>query len=236
MKPQGQVLTREMLREGGIQRIIKAVAPGVRILSEAERAASIQQILARRPDAGAGVWIFAYGSLIWNPAIHITTKRFARIHGWHRAFCLETQAGRGSPETPGLVLGLDRGGCCAGAALHVAERAIAEELPILWSREMVTGSYRPRWVRVRDETGAPFAHAIAFTIRRDAPNYAKLGEDELIHRLATAEGALGSNAEYLLQTVEGLQSLGIQDQRLEHLAERVQATAAKGPVRRPDAS
>ncbi len=73
----------------------------------------------------AGAWVFAYGSLIWNPAIHYVERRFARVHGWHRSFCLSTLAGRGSPELPGLVLGLDRGGACTGAAFLIAEDALA---------------------------------------------------------------------------------------------------------------
>ena len=109
------MITRDMLRDGGIERHDRGRDPRLRMLTEAERAASLAGLLAHRPDRAGGAWVFAYGSLIWNPAIHTTERRFARIHGWHRSFCLSTLAGRGSPDLPGLVLGLDRGGACAGA-------------------------------------------------------------------------------------------------------------------------
>lgn len=220
----GPVITRDMLREGGIERLIGDAIPGLRVLTEAERAASLAGLLAHRPERGSGAWVFAYGSLIWNPAIHTIERRFARIHGWHRSFCLSTLAGRGSPDLPGLVLGLDRGGTCAGAAFLVAEDVLEEELPILWRREMLSGSYKPRWVAVRDQTGVPFGHAIAFTIVREGHWYAgRLGEDEMIRRLSQAQGALGSSADYLFQTRDGLRSLGILDRRIERLAAQVEA-------------
>jgi cation transport protein ChaC len=179
------------------------------------------------PDGGA--WVFAYGSLIWNPAIHYVERRFARVHGWHRTFCLSTIAGRGSPDVPGLVLGLDRGGCCTGAAFRIAEECLEEELRLLWRREMLSGSYRPRWVPVRDEAGTVYGHAIAFTIRRGGTYYVGgLAEDEVVRRLAKARGALGSSAEYLFQTRDGLRSLGIVDRRIERLAEQVEALVRSG--------
>ena len=89
---------------------------------------------------------------------------------------------------------------------------------------MITGSYTPRWVRVRDASGEPFGHAIAFTINRSAEQYAgTLTQEELVHRLANARGSLGSSADYLFQTREGLRRLGIIDRRIEHLAARVEA-------------
>ena len=218
----GPIITRDMLREGGIERLIGDGIAGLRVLSDAERAASLAGLLAARPAGGSGVWVFAYGSLIWNPAVHFVERRFARVHGWHRSFCLSTPAGRGTPELPGLLLGLDRGGACAGAAFRIAEEIVEEELAILWRREMLAGSYKPRWLAVRDDTGAAFGHAIAFTIRRDGQWYAGgLAEDEVVRRLALASGKLGSSAEYLFHTRDGLRSLGIVDRRIERLATEV---------------
>ena len=220
----GHVLTREMLAAGGVERMLKGI-PEVRVLSEAERAASLAGLLARRP-AGE-LWVFAYGSLIWNPVVHFVERRFARIHGWHRSFCLSTRAGRGSPETPGLVLGLDRGGACTGAAFRLEEATVEPELTLLWRREMVGGAYQPRFVPVRGKDGVPFGHAIAFTIRRDGMWYAgDLEEAEVVRRLATAEGGLGSSAEYLFATRDGLRSLGIRDRHIELLAAQVEAVRA----------
>lgn len=223
------VLTREWLAGDDMLRMVARSSPGLRLLSAAERAASLERALALRPTPGQGVWIFAYGSLIWNPAIEIDQTRPARIQGWHRRFCLSVSAGRGSPEQPGLVLGLDRGGACRGLALHVAEEKISHELPLLWRREMVADSYAPRWVALHD-AGGVFGHAIAFTVRRDRPGYAGgLSEAELVARLASARGALGSSAEYLLHTREGLRRLGIRDPYLEHLARAVEGALVRPP-------
>lgn len=222
------VITRAMLQDGGFDRMIGSNEfSGLTLLTEAERAASLAATLASRPEpAGAGAWIFAYGSLIWNPAIEFLERRFARLHGWHRSFCLSTTAGRGSPELPGLVLGLDRGGACTGAAFLIAEEALQTELALLWRREMLAGSYTPRWVVVRDETGIPFGHAIAFTINRQASQYAgRMTADEIVSRLAKAKGALGSSADYLFQTRDGLRALGIIDRRIERLAAEVDAAS-----------
>lgn len=219
----GPVITRDMLREGGIERLIGDGVPGLRVLTEAERAASLAGLMAARPAGGRGLWVFAYGSLIWNPAMHFAERRFARVHGWHRSFCLSTAAGRGTPEVPGLVLGLDRGGACAGAAFRIEDEMAGEELAILWRREMLSGSYKPRWLAVRDDRGEAFGHAIAFTIRREGAWYAGgLDEDEVIRRLARATGPLGSSAEYLFHTRDGLRLLGIRDRRIERLAAEVE--------------
>jgi cation transport protein ChaC len=221
------VITREALRDDAMRRMIAASAPNMRLLTEAERAASLEATLAARPEVGDGVWLFAYGSLIWNPALHFDQRRLARVHGWHRSFCLSTQAGRGTPDNPGLVLGLDRGGACSGAAFHISEALLQDELSLLWRREMLSGSYRPRWVRVRGADGVPFGHAIAFTILRDGEHYAGcLSRDDIVRRLASACGALGSSAEYLFHTRDGLRSLGIQDAGIEDLARRVERASA----------
>jgi cation transport protein ChaC len=212
-----------MLQDGDLLRMVAETAPGMKVLTDAERAASLAATLRTRPP-GPDLWLFAYGSLIWNPAIAFEERRFARINGWHRAFCLSTTAGRGTPELPGLVLGLDRGGACTGAAFRIAERHIETELALLWQREMLSGSYAPRWVPVRAADGMPFARAIAFTIRREGPFYtARLPRPELVRRLATAAGALGTSAEYLLRTRDGLRAMGIRDRWVEGLAREVAA-------------
>ncbi len=227
------VITRETLRDDAIRRMVAASAPDMRLLTDAERAASLDATLAARPDADAGVWLFAYGSLIWNPALHFDQRRLARVHGWHRSFCLSTQAGRGTPANPGLVLGLDRGGACTGAAFHIPEALVQDELDLLWRREMLSGSYRPRWVRVRGSDGVPFGHAIAFTIQRDGEHYAGcLAREDIVRRLASACGALGSSADYLFRTRDGLRSLGIVDAGIEDLARRV-AQACAPSTRNP---
>lgn len=227
------VITRAMLLDGGLDRMIGDGIPGLVRLTPEERAASLAATLAARPaplpgDAAAGIWVFAYGSLIWNPAMDFLERRFARLHGWHRSFCLSTAAGRGTPDLPGLVLGLDRGGACAGAAFLIADAALETELALLWCREMLAGSYTPRWVTLRDAAGLPFGHAIAFTINRAAQQYTGImTEADTVDRLSRAAGTLGSSADYLFQTRDGLRALGIQDRRIERLATEVEAQLAK---------
>jgi glutathione-specific gamma-glutamylcyclotransferase len=227
------VLTRDLIAQGGIARMIAETSPSLRMLSDEERAASLRATLAARPPGRGGVWLFAYGSLIWNPALRVAEQRRARVQGWHRAFCLSTIAGRGTPEAPGLVLGLDRGGACTGAALRVEEAHVDTELDLLWRREMLSGSYQPRWVELRGADGRPFGRGIAFTIRREGEYYCRLTREETARRLATAAGALGSSAEYLFRTRDGLRSLGIRDRAIEALARAVEAAAISSPAGTP---
>ncbi|MDF2781230.1 MAG: ChaC family protein, partial [Geminicoccaceae bacterium] len=141
------VLTRDSIRSGLVHKMIADLGISMRVLSEAELAASRRATLAG-VDLSAGAWLFGYGSLIWNPAFHFTLRRTGRIFGWHRRFCLWTHLGRGCPERPGLVLGLERGGSCRGVVFHIAPEVVEEELEIVWRREMISGAYVPRWVEV----------------------------------------------------------------------------------------
>lgn len=216
------LLTRELIEAGGVHAIVARDAPGLRLLTEEERAASLRATLAERPPGD--VWLFGYGSLIWNPTIHSVERRTARIAGWHRAFCLSIRAGRGTAERPGLMLGLDAGGDCTGVAFRIAEEMLEAELALIWRREMVAGSYVPRWVDALDREGRRFGSAIAFTIDAAGEQYAGgLAHEIVVERLATASGALGSAAEYLFQTRDGLRAHGIPDPELERLAASVEA-------------
>ena len=141
----GLKLTRESILDGTFHAAVRSsLGPNVRFMSDAERAAQIGAILARAPRRRR-IWVFAFGSLIWNPAFHLVERRTARIHGFHRQFCLWARAGRGSPERPGLMLSLEPGGSCAGVAYRLAASAAATELDVLWRREMATMAYRPVW-------------------------------------------------------------------------------------------
>ena len=104
-------------------------------------------------DSAAPVWLFAYGSLMWNPAFHHTETVQGRVHGWSRKFCLWLHMARGSPDAPGLMLALDRGGACHGMAFRIAAAEVRQELRLLWRREMLTGAYETRWVRVEAGEG-----------------------------------------------------------------------------------
>ena len=221
------VITRALLEAGGIDAMVARSSPDLRLLTEAERADSLHQTLAGRV-AGEPVWLFGYGSLIWNPAIHYVERRPATIQGWHRAFCLATRAGRGTPDNPGLVLGLDNGGTCGGVAFRLADGDVETELTLLWRREMLAGSYVPRWVDLADAGGVRFGRGIAFTINTAADQYAgDLAQQAVIDRLATAAGELGTCADYLFRTCAGLRAEGIPDPDLDQLAQMVAAVQAR---------
>ncbi len=217
-------LSRALLLRGGLAEIAARAAPGMRLWSDAQRKASWRAMLASNPDPAGAVWLFGYGSLLWNPTVRVAARVRARAPGWHRAFCLLARAGRGSEQCPGLLLGLRPGGVCDGVALRVVADALESELDLLWRREMLAGSYVPRWLpldRPDSPEGAP-AHAIAFTIDPTGPGYAgDLTQDQIASRLASARGELGSCLDYLLHTRDALRAEAIDDPEIEELARRV---------------
>jgi glutathione-specific gamma-glutamylcyclotransferase len=195
------------------------------MLSPAEREASCQSFRAAVP-AGADAWIFGYGSLMWNPALHVAETRPGVVHGYHRAFALTMMMGRGSPQCPGLMLVLDRGGSCRGLLHRIAADTVDSELRILWMREMLSGAYRPRWVTARTDAGA--VQAITFVANHAHPRYCgKLPPDAVVDRIARAAGNLGTNRYYLFKLVERLDMLGIADGPLHELARQVRERAER---------
>ena len=188
-------------------------------LSDEQLSESLTSTLAAKPK-GAGWWVFAYGSLLWNPLFPIAEARPAVLRGLHRRFCLYSMASRGTPTAPGLVLALDRGGACTGVAYRLPAPLAMDELHLLWRREMVVGSYRPKWVRLK--SGDREIVAVTFTVRHDHSQYAgKVPIDEQARVIATARGVFGSTLDYLERTRVALVTHGIIDPYLESLAERV---------------
>lgn len=213
-------LTRMDLESSRLQAMISQAGLGWHLLTEEQLQQSIDDILQQR--LGLDVWIFAYGSLIWNPIFLYSDRCVGTVYGWHRRFCHWTPVGRGTPDNPGLVLGLDRGGSCRGVAYQIAASDVANELQLLWRREMIAGTYIPRWVKVF--MGGKIVQAIAFVINRQHSLYARsLSLDTTIESIATASGQLGSCADYLLQTIDGLATVGIKDETLNLLGDRVVA-------------
>ena len=218
-------LTRESILDGSLHAAVRAVlGPEEPFMTATERAAQVRAILARAPRPGR-IWVFAFGSLIWNPAFHFVERRTARIHGFHRQFCLWVKAGRGTPDRPGLMLSLETGGSCTGVAYRLDETAAATELDVLWRREMFTMSYRPVWTSARTSEG--IEPVIAFSANRRHERYAPgLCEDAVAGYLATAAGTFGRGCDYLFDTVAHLRELGIRDRRLEALEALVRAHRA----------
>ena len=210
-------ITREALRDGVVHDMILRSGTNLRIMSEEERRASLDATLAARPVSG-DIWLFGYGSLIWNPAFHYAERQAVMIRGWHRQFCLATPIGRGTPDRPGLVLGLDRGGACRGVAFRIAGADARTELELVWRREMVTGAYVPRWVTLHGPDMPRGTSGIAFTINRAAANYVRpVSEEDTARVIATAHGALGPCRDYLFDTIQGLAGFGIRDRHLDRI-------------------
>ena len=214
-------LTRADLEKDLLRETFRRAHPGIPVLSDADQEASLRRVLEEHP-AGADVWIFGYGSLVWNPLVHHEERRVARLHGFLRSFGLWSHVNRGSMQKPGLVLGLDTGGSCRGVAFRVAHDKVPAELRLLWRREMVLGVYSPRWATV--EAGSESLKAIAFFANPEHANYAgKLPLETVIKTLVSARGQLGTPAEYLLETVRGLVEHGVRDSYLLELRKRLLA-------------
>jgi cation transport protein ChaC len=221
------LVDRDGIRNGFYQAMAKEAADVIQPLSDAERRQSRIDTMAARPT-DAEIWVFAYGSLMWNPAFHFTDRRVARLYGYHRSFCLRTPIGRGTPDRPGLVLGLDRGGSVQGVALKIDEAQAEEELDVIWAREMLAGSYRPTWVHLVGQDRRRF-HAIAFVMDRSHDRYCGgLSAEETAQHIAHAEGRLGPCSDYLENTVAAMDEIGIADGAMHDLRARVRALKAEG--------
>ena len=165
------------------------------------------------------LWIFAYGSLMWDPGFIYVHCALAVLKGFRRAFCVRSMSHRGTAERPGLVLGLAPGGTCRGMAYRVAPEHEAEVQAYLFERERRRYDvYRERFVRVRHTGGAVWAQT--YIADPAAPGYAgDLGEDEIARRILAAHGERGPNFDYLERTVRQLQELKIREPGLDRIYE-----------------
>ncbi len=190
------------------------------LLDERARAASLAAMLARH-DRRRAIWVFGYGSLIWNPEFDYDHKARGLVYGFHRSLCLWSRIYRGTPERPGLVLGLEPGGSVHGVAFRLPPGRAEDQLEDLWTRELTTGSYLPRWLDVRLADGDR-ARAIGFVMNREADGYAgEVSRDVLLETVCSAQGRNGTCADYLLSTVRSLADHDIHDHHLATLAREV---------------
>jgi glutathione-specific gamma-glutamylcyclotransferase len=173
--------------------------------------------------ADEDLWVFAYGSLMWRPGFAAVERVPARLIGAHRALCVWSHVHRGSPERPGLVLGLDRGGMCRGIAYRTTASARAETLAYLRAREQVTMVYR-ECVRPVVLLSHPErrVQAVCYMVDRSHAQYAgRLNLAEQLHHVRQGHGISGQNRDYVLATVKALEALGCRDRELHMLAERL---------------
>jgi cation transport protein ChaC len=191
-----------------------------RRLTYEELESSLDDFL-RAWDGERPLWVFGYGSLIWKPELSFDLRHAARVHGYHRRLCLWSRINRGTPQCPGLVAGLDRGGSCSGVVFRVPAIAVRSQFSQLWQREMMTNSYEPRHLECRLDDGS-FIPAVAFVVRRNVSNYAgRLDEQQILEVFARGScGRYGTSLDYLINTICGLRSHGIVDPHFERLARR----------------
>jgi cation transport protein ChaC len=206
--------------------------PGLPQFSDADYDDTVTDLLARHSPGR--LQVFAYGSLIWKPEFEIEMRARAVAHGWHRAFCLRLTRFRGTRERPGLMMSLDRGGCCNGLLYRLPAGDIATQLHRLLRREMSSKppTNTPRWLDV--ETGAGAQRALAFVADPKGVSYCgKLAHEEVARILAAAAGHWGSGAAYLFNTVTHLEEHGIRDRNLWRL-QRMVAAEIRALTERPD--
>jgi cation transport protein ChaC len=201
-------------------------------LSPEQMAESLARVLDHW-DRTSPLWVFGYGSLIWKPELAFDRRVTARVHGYHRRLCLWSRVNRGTPECPGLVAGLDRGGSCAGVVYRVPAASAPSEFERLWEREMFMGSYAPRWLRCHLVDGTD-VRALAFVVRHDVPNYAgRLSEAEILDVFRKGScGRFGTSLDYLVNTVRSLHEHGLRDPHLERLVRHAAAAAPEARRRR----
>jgi cation transport protein ChaC len=178
------------------------------------------KILSESELSKGDLWVFGYGSLMWRPGFEFIEKVPARLIGEHRALCVYSFVHRGTPENPGLVLGLDRGGACRGIAYRVAEKHRSAIIAYLREREQVTSVYREvmRSVWLENE-GRQRVSALAYVVDRGHVQYAgRLSLAEQLRHVQQGHGQSGNNRDYVLATVKSIEAQGFRDTQLHQLA------------------
>jgi cation transport protein ChaC len=163
------------------------------------------------------LWVFGYGSLMWRPGFDYVERQLAWLRGYHRALCIYSHVHRGTPQQPGLVLGLDRGGSCRGVAFRVEASKTEATIAYLRAREQVTSVYVERRVRLRLDDGRE-VEAITYIVDRMHAQYAgKLPLDKILEYVRAGVGQSGDNPAYVLNTHRHLAELSLRDPVLAHL-------------------
>jgi glutathione-specific gamma-glutamylcyclotransferase len=178
------------------------------------------EMLPRTEPSADDLWVFGYGSLMWRPGFEFAEQVPARLIGEHRALCVYSFDHRGTPEKPGLVLGLDRGGACRGIAFRVAARRRKETIDYLRGREQTTNVYREvmRSVWLENEARQRVS-ALAYVVDRGHVQYAgRLSQAEQLRFVRQGHGRSGNNRDYVLSTVRSIEAQGFRDPQLHQLA------------------
>jgi cation transport protein ChaC len=177
------------------------------------------------------LWVFGYGSLMWSPGFSFKEKALGRVHGYHRALCILSTRYRGTRRKPGLVMGLCRGGSCWGMAFRVEAARVRQALVRLWRREMPRRVYAPRLLRVKLGSGRQI-RALAFLADPTNPAYVReLGLHGRARLVAQGIGQRGPCVDYIRNTVDHMQEVGVHDPHLERILHAALALRAEGKKR-----
>lgn len=182
-----------------------------------------------RTDEEGDLWIFAYGSLMWRPDFAAVAQHKARLSGYHRSLCILSHHYRGTPDQPGLVLGLDRGGSCIGVAFRIAAEAAEATREAVRARELITAVYRETRVDILLDDGTR-VRAVTYVADRTHAQYAgKLGRETMLARVRRSRGVAGPNVDYVRNTYHHLLGIGLADPNLAWIIEAVGAEPTRAP-------
>lgn len=178
-------------------------------------------------------WVFGYGSLMWRPGFAHTETHRARLIGYRRALCVRSHVHRGTPDRPGLVLGLDHGGSCLGLAFRVPDDLSGEVMAYLRERELVTNVYLEKRLPIRLDTGNT-VEAVTYVVDRNHVQYAaRVDVEEAARAVSGSVGQSGANEDYVLNTIGHLRALGIHDHWLERVGALINPAPEAAPPRAP---
>ena len=173
------------------------------------------------------LWVFGYGSLMWDPGFPFAESRRGKIYGYHRSLCLRSVRYRGTDDKPGLVFGLDRGGSCTGMCYRLNVDDQFEVATYLQDREMLNNAYEP-YIRTVTLDDGRCVDAILFVVRRQHPSYVRnLSADQIAGIVADASGQRGANLDYVISTIKVLEEFGIRDRALRRVGKLASARSAK---------
>jgi cation transport protein ChaC len=179
-------------------------------------------------EAAPDFWVFAYGSLIWNPGFPYKSREPARLAGYRRGYCIRSMIYRGTPEAPGLVLGLEKGGECEGVGYRVASELKPATMQYLRERELITSVYDETLVSIETREGARY-EAYTYVANPAHDQYVEMKDfDAAVAIIASASGVAGPNYEYAINTWANLSGLGIRDMLVERVADALRARDAAG--------
>jgi glutathione-specific gamma-glutamylcyclotransferase len=194
-------------------------------MTELESSSVAIAALVGAPDAAEprvhADWVFAYGSLIWDPGFRYDASHLARVHGYHRTFCIRSIHYRGTPSAPGVVLGLDRGGSCIGMAFRLDPDHRIAAIEALYEREMLNNVYVPTLVNAVLR-GGERVRALTFVANHASPSFERMTEAEIVRRLSSCRGQRGHNRDYALRTLHSLAAHGVHCPHLARVGRHLQ--------------